>query len=219
MWPYESQGLTTSLVWLSRAAQPWHSPKLSRALNGSLVRTSKAPWRAQLLTPASLLNLAHHPHHHHGCAPKALWCLNVHPVCTGASQTWCCCRRRYASLSPRQRQIWRASSISVIIRCSGCFHMLWHSTGRWCSRADVCCLLHGECQRCAARTSCGFHALYGHETLRGLQGRFRFSEKMNWRHLIQKRAEYIPNSYMSGESKVSEFKVSCTNYGSKFMFL
>lgn len=113
--------------------------------------------------PASLLNPAHH-HHSHGCAAKACWCLNVHLVCTGASQTWCCCRRRYARLNPCQPQIWGAGSISVIIRCSGCFHMLWHSTGRWCSRADVCCLLHGECQRCEAKTSCGFHALYGHKT-------------------------------------------------------
>lgn len=113
------------------------------------------------LKPALLLKLAHR-RHSHGCAPKAWWCLNVHPVCTGASQTWCCCRQRYASLNPCRPQIWWAGSISIIIRCSGCFHMLWHLSGRWCSQADVCGLLHGECQRCEAKTSCGFHALYGH---------------------------------------------------------
>lgn len=135
----------------------------SGALNGSLIRTSKAPWRAQLLAPASLLNLTRH--HHWGR-------LDVYPLRTSARQTWCCCRWRYASFRPWQRLIWWAGLISVFIRCSGCFHRRWHSVA-----TDVveltCCLLHGECQRCVW-ASCGFHALYGHETRRGLRGRFRF---------------------------------------------
>lgn len=114
------------------------------------------------------------PHTASSLYTKAWRCLNVYPLCTSAHQTWCCCRRRYASFNPRQHLILWAGLISVIIRCSGCFHMLWHSTA-----TDVveltCCLLHGECQRCIW-TSCGFHALYGHETQRGLQSRFRFSK-------------------------------------------
>lgn len=150
--------------------------------------------------PASLLNPAHH-HHSHGCTAKAWWCLNVHPVCTGASQTWCCCRRRYATLNPCQPQIWGAGSISVIIRCSGCFHMLWHSTGRWCSWADVCCLLHGECQRCEAKTSCGFHALYGHKT-RGVFKEDLDFQKYKLLTFCGDTVQHICSSNMSKEKSI-----------------
>lgn len=54
---------------------------------------------------------------------------------------------RYAGFSHPLRLILRAGLISFIIRCSGCFHMLWHS-----ATTDVVevtyRLLHGECQRC-----------------------------------------------------------------------
>lgn len=77
---------------------------------------------------------------------------------------------RYAGFSPQQGLISWAGLISVIIRCSGCFHILWHSTA-----TDVVeltrRLLHGVCQR-SVSTSCGFHALYGHGTWRGLHSRF-----------------------------------------------
>lgn len=95
-----------------------------RTLNGSLICTGKAPWWAQLLacrfsaqpcTPSSLctksLTMLKCLSRAHQCSP------NMVLLQTEGMQ----------DCSPRQCLISWAGLISVIIRCSGCFHMLWHS--------------------------------------------------------------------------------------------
>lgn len=103
---------------------------------------------------------------------QSLTMLNVYLLWATARQTWCCCRHKVCRFQARQHLIW--GLISFIIRCSGCFHVLWHSSAT--DAAEVTYrLLHGERHRYFS-TSCGFQALYGEESWRLLRVDFFKSE-------------------------------------------
>ena len=88
--------------------------------------------------------------------------LNVYLLWTAARQTWCCCRHKVCRFQAPQHLIW--GLISFIIRCSGCFHVLRHSSAA--DAAEVTCrLLHGERHRYVS-AGCGFQALYGKDGCR-----------------------------------------------------
>lgn len=90
---------------------------LSSALNGSLIRTSNAPWRALLLMPASLLKLSVH---------RSSTMLNVYLLRGPALAKHGPAAGEVCRFQPRRHLI--SALISFTIRCSGCFHILWHST-------------------------------------------------------------------------------------------
>lgn len=87
----------------------------------------------------------------HCSTPRAVVCvhesstmLNVYLLRTAAHQTWSCCRQGMQVSGAWQHLISWAALISNIVRCSGCFRVLWHFT----DAAEVTCRrLIGECQK------------------------------------------------------------------------
>lgn len=69
------------------------------------------------------------------CVHESSTMLNVYLLRTAAHQTWSCCRQGMQVSGAWQHLISWAALISDIIRCSGCFRVLWHFTSpmlpRW----------------------------------------------------------------------------------------